>query len=62
MGLNHLCTGAQHQMEGVAEDNLCPHPFQLFRGHRLDRTVGTYRHKGGGLDGPSVKGKLPSSG
>ena len=46
MGTNDLGTGTQHEMEGIAENDLRPHVAQFLRCHGLDRAVGPHRHKG----------------
>jgi len=33
-------------MKGITEDNLRAELLQFLRGHRLDRAIGTHRHKG----------------
>lgn len=40
----------QHQVEGVAEDDLGAQPLEFLRGHRLDRAIGADGHEGGCLD------------
>ncbi len=42
-----LCAGAQHQMVGVAEDDVGPCPFDLIHIERLHRAGGADRHEGG---------------
>jgi hypothetical protein len=41
---------SQHEMEGVAEDDLGAETLELLGRHRLDRTVGADRHEGRRLD------------
>ena len=43
-------TRAQHQVEGVGQNDLGAQPLKLLGRHRLDRAVGAYRHEGRGLD------------
>ena len=40
---------AQHQMESITQNDLRTEILQFFRGHRLHRAVGAYRHEGRGL-------------
>ena len=47
---NRPVTGPEHQVEGVAEDDLRPDIGELFRRHRLDRTVGTDGHECGRIN------------
>jgi len=50
MGGDDGRTRAQHQVEGVAENDLRAQSLELLGRHRLDRAVGAYRHEGRGLD------------
>ena len=43
-------TRAQHEVEGVAENDLGAQSFELLGRHRLDRAIGAYRHECRGLD------------
>ena len=43
-------TRSQHEVEGVAENDLGAQVFELLGGHRLDRAVGADRHERRGLD------------
>ena len=49
MPADDVGAGPQHQVEGVAEDDLGAQVFQLLRRHGLDRAVGADRHEGRGL-------------
>ena len=42
---NHIQTGAQEQMEGVAQNDLRAQVFDLRRQHAFDRTIGSHRHE-----------------
>jgi hypothetical protein len=43
---DHLMPGPQHQVEGVAQNNLGAETLEFFGGHGLDRAIGTHRHEG----------------
>jgi len=59
---DHLDAGAQHEVEGVAEDDLGPQRAQLLRGHGLDRAIGADRHEGRGLDSAARERHAPAAG
>ncbi len=50
MRLDHRKARPQIKMEGVAEDDFDADLLELFRRHRLDRSVGAHRHERGRLD------------
>ncbi|MNJ59262.1 hypothetical protein D3C77_549360 [compost metagenome] len=45
VGLDHLGTRAQPQVEGVTEDHLRADGLDVARQHALDRAIGTHRHE-----------------
>jgi hypothetical protein len=49
VGFNHLSAWAQHQMKGIAENNLSTDINYILGQHAFNRAVGTHRHKGRGL-------------
>ena len=57
-----LGAGAQHQVKGIAQDDLGTEPLQLLRGHGLDGPVGPHRHEGRRLHLPAGKGQAPAPG
>ena len=48
--LHALCAGSQHQMIGVAEDDIRPGLLYLVHIERLDRAGRAHRHEGGRAD------------
>ena len=62
MLLNGGGSWAQHEVEGIAENNLGTDVSQLFRRHRLHGAVSPDRHKRRGLDIASSKSEFASSG
>ena len=59
--LDDLGAGAQPQMKGIAEQNLCPDAAHFFRGHGFYRAIGADRHEGRRLHATTIKFKLPAS-
>ena len=45
MLFNHLSTWAQHEMEGIAEDNFSTNFLYIPGQHPFDRSIGTHGHK-----------------
>ncbi len=62
VALDHLCSWAQPQMKGVAENDLRTNGLHIARQHALDGTVGTHRHERWGLDSATRKGQTPAAG
>ena len=58
---NHLGTGAQHQVKGVAKNNLGTDLTDIPGQHALDRTVSADRHKRRGLNRAAWKAQLSSA-
>ena len=52
----------QHKVKGVTENDLCTRRNDLFGRHGLDRAVGPYRHKGGGINSTSLEYQLSAAG
>ena len=48
--LQPLGSGPQHQVIGIAEDDVGPGGLHLVHGQGLDRGCGPHRHEGGGAD------------
>ena len=44
-GLHQLAARPQHQVKGVAEDDLCAERLEILGRQRLDRTIGPHRHE-----------------
>ena len=61
MGIDHLGAGAQHQVEGVAQNDFRPDALQLLRRHGLDRGVGAHRHKRRRLHRAAGKGQATAA-
>ena len=53
---------AEHQMEGVAEQDLGTNSFQIFRRHGLDRAVGPTGHEHRGLHHAMPRRQLTAPG
>ena len=58
---NGLVTGAQVEVLGVAEDDLCTEGFECVLGNGLDRAGGADGHEDGSLDGAVGQMKLGAS-
>jgi hypothetical protein len=50
VGFHHFCTGAQHQMKGVAQDDLGAGGFDIPWQHTFYRAIGAHGHKSRSLD------------
>ena len=61
MRAHHLHAGAQHQMKGIAENDLRAQLAQFLRGHGLDRAVGTDRHECRRLDDTALEGEATAA-
>ena len=46
--LYHCRAGTQHQMKGIAEDNISTDGLDITRQHALDRAISANRHKSRG--------------
>ena len=55
MRADHFRARAQHQVEGVAEDDLRADGFQFLGRHGLDRAVGAHGHEGRRLDHAAIQ-------
>ena len=61
MGANDVHARSQHQVKGVAENDLTAKRGEFLRRHGLDRAVSADRHERGRLDGPPGKGESPAA-
>ncbi len=59
---HHFDAGPQHQMKGVAQDDLAAGLAQFLGRHRLDGAVGAHRHEHRRLHAAARKGQAPSAG
>jgi hypothetical protein len=48
--LNNIGTGAQHKVEGIAQQYLSTGRFNITRQHAFNGAVSAHRHKGRGLN------------
>ena len=57
--LHALCRGSQHQVIGVAQQDIGSRGRHLFHRQRLHRPGGTHRHEGRGADIAARGGQHP---
>ncbi len=55
-------TRPEHQMKGVAKDDVSAAGTHLFRGHRFDCAISAYRHEGRGFYRATGEGEPATTG
>ena len=62
MGLDHLGAGAQHQVKGIAENDLRADGGDILGQHGLHGPIGPHRHERRGLDHAPGETQPPPAG